>query len=134
MPPQRSFPSLLRWSGPTDFGPEPLRTLPQTFPKLGRCLLAMDRCSNSLQLLCERQLATCHNFRFLLFSRGLGRKCLGGVIACPKSPQGSQRKMRIPESDMLNAMGCPQKPQQPVVIGFLKRLGLPFTKALLWNL
>ena len=39
--------------------------------------------------------------------------------------------MRIPEFETLKAKGCPQKVHWPVVIGFLERLCLPFTKSFL---
>ena len=37
--------------------------------------------------------------------------------------------MRMPESDTLSSKDCLQKAQRPVVIGFLKRLGILFTKS-----
>lgn len=36
--------------------------------------------------------------------------------------------MRMPELETLNCRSCPQKEQRPVVIAFVKRLALPFTK------
>jgi hypothetical protein len=33
----------------------------------------------------------------------------------------------MPESETLNSKAWPQKAQRPVVIGFINRLGLPFT-------
>jgi hypothetical protein len=106
---------------------EPLGPFPQAFSELGRSPFTSNSRSNPLQLFFQSQLATCHSFLFLLFSRGLGRNSRGGVTACPNSPQGSQRKMRIPEFETLKAKGCPQKVHWPVVIGFFKRLCLLFT-------
>jgi hypothetical protein len=39
--------------------------------------------------------------------------------------------MRIPEFETLKAKGPPQKVQWPIVIGFVKRLGIPFTNLVL---
>jgi hypothetical protein len=42
--------------------------------------------------------------------------------------------MRMPEFETLNTKDCPQKGHRPVVNGFLKRLGLLFTKELFASL
>ena len=80
-PPGRFSYSLLVWSRPAYFLPEPLRPLAQAFPELRRRLLTADRRPDAFKLFFQCQSATRHNFLFLLFSRGLGRNSVGGVIA-----------------------------------------------------
>src|SRR6267154_5573041 len=69
----------------------------------------------------------CHLFLLLFFSLGLGLNFLGGVSACPKSPQISQRKIRTSALDTPRLRRRPQKPHRPFPIGLLERFALSFT-------
>lgn len=71
-----------------------------------------------------------HLLFLFFFSVGFGLNFRGGVSACPKRPQGVQRKMRTPAFETLKLSRPAQNPHNPLPIGLLKRLALSFTSAL----
>jgi hypothetical protein len=72
----------------------------------------------------------CHLFLILLFSRSLALNLRGGVMACPNSPHGLQRKILAPAAETATSRGFPQKLQRPTFFDFVDPFTLSFTKYL----